>query len=176
VKNEELRKARGQKSRKQRSDNTIRVYLAIAKEPSSFSELQKKTKLSPPVLSSHLKFLTENLAIYPDTIKRHEARNSQEIGKSVYRATVDEIPRMLNEALSALFILSEPFEDKELNRKLVKYKDEIAKAIYHHIKTLEKKRALEVALERETLREERKKELPRKKPEFNWTDEGWKES
>jgi len=152
----------------------IKVFLTVTKEPSSFSELLERTGLSRPVLASHLKFLTENLAIYPDTIKRTETLNPQEFGKHVYRASVDVIPRMLEQALSALSILSEPFEDKELNKKLQKHKDEIAKAIYHHIRDLEKKRALELQLERENLKKEQSIDRSKKKPEFNWTDEGKK--
>lgn len=158
MRNKELSKALGKKSRHLKNENMIKVFLTIAKEPSSFSELLEKTGLSRPVLSNHLKFLDENLAIYPDIIKRNQTLNPQEIKKVVYRASVDEIPRMLRQALSVLNMLVEPLENKELDRELLKHKQAIAKTITNYLIQLNTNRALALKLDKENL----KKELERK--------------
>jgi len=136
----QIREALGRKSRQLGDMNMTRVFLTIAKEPLSFSELLEKTELSRPVLAKHLRHLEKNLAIYRDTIKPNQTLDAKKVGKIIYRVTLDEIPRILKQALSLLDILSDPFEDKELDEELEKHKRAIAKAIEKYINQYNKTR------------------------------------
>jgi hypothetical protein len=63
---------------------------------------------------------------------------------------------MLEQALSALNILSEPFEDKELDRELMKHKQAIAKAMTSYIHQLNINRDRALRLDIENLKKEQK--------------------
>jgi len=144
----EITKALGRKSRQLRNENMTRVLLTIAKEPLSFSELLKKTKLSRPVLTNHLRRLERNHAIYRDTIKPNQTLNPDEIGKIVYKAGIDQVPEILRTTLSLIDILSGTLGDMKLDKKLREHKKAIITAIVdylnEHIRTREK--ALELEL------------------------------
>jgi len=146
--NEEMRKALGRKSRRLRDENMAKVFLTIAKEPLSFSELLKKTELSRPVLTNHLRRLERNHAVYRDTIKPNQTLNSEEVGKIVYKAGIDQVPEILRTTLSLIDILSGTLGDMKLDEKLREHKEAIISAIVdylnEHIRT--RKKALELEL------------------------------
>jgi uncharacterized protein YbaR (Trm112 family) len=166
LKSEETRKALGKKSRDQKRDNMIKVFLTIAKEPSSFPELVEKTRLSKSTLFGHLEYLEKKAhAIYRDTIKEDQTLNSEEIGKLVYHVKIDEIPNMLQEGLSLLGILVDPFEDKELDRQLEEHKRKISRLLTHYIDQLRINREQALKLEIENLKKEQSIDRSRKKRE-----------
>ena len=175
---ERRRKAQGRARVRLGNANMIKVFEEIAKEPSSFSELLKKTRLTRPALTDHLRFLMNTAnAIYPEArvpaIEPHKT-HSRKIGrpKVVYRAKVDEIPRMLEQVLSFdLLSLTEPLEDnkpdwkmsehkQKLDRELLEHKKAIVKALTDYINEFNIKREQALELEKENL-----KLVPKKKPE-----------
>ena len=148
----------------------IRIFMTIAKEPLSFPELHKKLRMSKPTLRiskstlfNHLEYLEKKAkAIYRDTIKADQTLKEEEVGKLVYKLKVDQIPNMLEEALSLLGMLSEPFEDKELDRKFSEYRRAIAELMNDYIIQLKLNRDQALRLEQENLKKgltETKKEV-----------------
>ena len=129
---DETKKALGKKSRLLKRENRALIYMTIAKEPSSFSELLEKTKLSRSVLTQHLKELENEGLIYKDIIKPTETLDKSQIGKIVYKIK----------------------EDENLRQKLHEYAKEIAKAITQYINQLRASR--EQSLKAELKRIEKK--------------------
>jgi len=148
----ETKKALGRKSRRLKLENRAKVFLTIAKKPSSFSELLTETKLSRASLTQHLKFLEREGAIYRDVIKPNETSNPKEVGKIIYKVKIDEVPEIINETLMVGLetILAVFRENKELYRKLEFHIREINKAICEYLNYLNKTReqALKTELER----------------------------
>jgi len=114
----ETKKALGKKSRQLKRENREKIYMTIAKEPSSFSELLEKTKLSRSVLTQHLKELENEHLIYKDTIKPTETSDKSQIGKIVYKIKEDEMENFLMQTIHMNFTIAELVEDENLKQKL----------------------------------------------------------
>jgi len=146
----ETKKALGKKSRILKRENRALIYMTIAKEPSSFSELLKKTKLSRSVLAQHLKELENEGLIYKDIIKPSETLDKSQIGKVVYKIKEDEMENFLMQTIHMNFTIAELVEDENLRQKLNEYAKEIAKAIIQYVNQLRASReqSLKAELER----------------------------
>ena len=144
----------------------LKIFLLIAKKPSSFKEVVEETGYSKSTVFTHLEFLEKKArAIERDIIKAYQTTNEKDIGKIFYRVSIDEIPHMVEEALSLLSILSEPFGDKELDRQLLEHKKAIADLLNLYLTQLNRNRNLALNLEKDTLHREVRKKTPRKKRE-----------
>jgi DNA-binding transcriptional ArsR family regulator len=130
------KEALGRKSRQLKTQNRALVYMAIAKEPLSFTELLEKTKLSRASLTLHLKELENEGLIYKDIIKPTETLDKSQIGKIVYKIKEDEIENFLMQTINMNFTIADLVEDENLKRKLNEYAKEIAKAITQYINQL----------------------------------------
>ena len=146
----ETKKALGKKSRILKRENRALIYMTIAKEPSSFSELLEKTKLSRSVLAQHLKELENEGLIYKDIIKPSETLDKSQIGKVVYKIKEDEMENFLMQTIHMNFTIAELVEDENLRQKLNEYAKEIAKAIIQYVNQLRASReqSLKAELER----------------------------
>jgi DNA-binding transcriptional ArsR family regulator len=146
----ETKKALGKKSRLLKRENRALIYMTIAKEPSSFSELLEKTKLSRSVLTQHLKELENEGLIYKDIIKPTETLDKSQIGKIVYKIKEDEMENFLMQTIHMNFTIAELVEDENLRQKLNEYAKEIAKAIIQYVNQLRASReqSLKAELER----------------------------
>jgi predicted transcriptional regulator len=116
-KKNELKKRLGNKSTKTGTENRMKVFLTIAEEPMSFKDMLEKLKMTKPTLTSHLKTLEKEKSIYKDTVKSYETSNSEEVGKVVYRVSVSQIHKMLEEALSLYDILSRAFDLEAITKE-----------------------------------------------------------
>jgi DNA-binding transcriptional ArsR family regulator len=119
MKEQGLREKLGRRSTKTGIENRTRIFLTIAKEPLSFSQLVEKFKgeLSKPVINDHLKVLERQGSIYKDTIKKDETCEPEKVGKVVYRASVHHIGSILMEALSLYDVLSEAFDVEKIRKE-----------------------------------------------------------
>jgi len=148
----ETKKALGRKSRRIGHENRTKVFLTIAKNPSSFSELLSETKLSRASLTQHLRFLEKEGAIYRDIIKATQTSKPSEIGKIVYKVKEDEMIAILMETVMvSLSVIPTVFEEnKELEKKLQFHAREISEAIFNHVNWLRthREQALKSELER----------------------------
>jgi DNA-binding transcriptional ArsR family regulator len=151
---DETKKALGKKSRLLKRENRALIYMTIAKEPSSFSELLEKTKLSRSVLTQHLKELENEGLIYKDIIKPTETLDKSQIGKIVYKIKEDEMENFLLQTIEMNFTIANLVEDENLRQKLHEYAKEIAKAITQYINQLRASR--EQSLKAELKRIEKK--------------------
>jgi DNA-binding transcriptional ArsR family regulator len=151
---DETKKALGKKSRLLKRENRALIYMTIAKEPSSFSELLEKTKLSRSVLTQHLKELENEGLIYKDIIKPIETLDKSQIGKIVYKIKEDEMENFLLQTIEMNFTIANLVEDENLRQKLHEYAKEIAKAITQYINQLKASR--EQSLKAELKRIEKK--------------------
>jgi DNA-binding transcriptional ArsR family regulator len=147
---EETKKALGKKSRLLKRENRALIYMTIAKEPSSFSELLEKTKLSRSVLTQHLKELENEGLIYKDIIKPIETLDKSQIGKIVYKIKEDEMENFLMQTIDMNFTIADLVEDENLRQKLHEYAKEIAKAITQYVNQLRtvREQSLKAELER----------------------------
>lgn len=128
-----IREAQGRKSKQTLSINQLNVLIAVMGNPSTFSQLLKKTGFSKPVLSKHLKFWIHGEMIYKDTIKSNEATNPKDVGKVVYRVISGEhIPEMVT-AMEIALQLPKPHWEQESETKLRKHLEAIAKIILYEI-------------------------------------------
>jgi DNA-binding transcriptional regulator GbsR (MarR family) len=125
-KDQRIREAQGEKSRQTARFNEIRVFQALMR-PLTFSELQRETRLSKPVLSKHLRTLMNDASIYKDTIKRDETTNPEEIGKIVYRANSRMIIPDIVDAIEYTLHLTNPDFDEEAKAEIKRHLEEIAK-------------------------------------------------
>ena len=125
-KHERIRKAQGRKSRQTAKLHQLDVLLAMINEPSTFSQLLKKTGFSKPVLAKHLRFWVDREMIYKDTIKKTEATNPKDVGKVVYRAIAGAaIPEMVA-AMETALQLPNPHWEQKSKTKLRKHLEAIA--------------------------------------------------
>jgi DNA-binding transcriptional regulator GbsR (MarR family) len=134
------KEALGRKSRQLKTQNRALVYMAIAKEPLSFTELLEKTKLSRASLTLHLKELESEDLIYKDIIKPTETLDKSQIGKIVYKIKEDEMENFLMQTIHMNFTIAELVEDENLKQKLNEYAKEIAKAIIQYVNQLKASR------------------------------------
>lgn len=160
-----IKEAQGRKSRRIASENLTRVFLTIAQEPSSFSELLKKIKLSSPILMKHLKTLRSKDAIYRDIIKPTETANPKEIGKIVYKIKEDEMESFLMQAIHMNFTIADLVDDEELEEKLRGYAKEILYAIMEYVNKLRAKREQRLKKELERIQKP-KREKPKEFTRF----------
>jgi DNA-binding transcriptional ArsR family regulator len=130
------KEALGRKSRQLKAQNRALVYMAIAKEPLSFTELLEKTKLSRASLTLHLKELENEDLIYKDIIKPTETLDKSQIGKIVYKIKEDETENFLLQTIEMNFTIANLVEDENLKQKLHEYAKEIAKAITQYVNQL----------------------------------------
>jgi DNA-binding transcriptional ArsR family regulator len=146
----ETKKALGKKSRLLKRENRALIYMTIAKEPSSFSELLEKTKLSRSVLTQHLKELENEGLIYKDIIKPTETLDKSQIGKIVYKIKEDEMENFLMETITMNFTIADLVEDEKLKQKLNEYAKEIAKTFIQYVNRVRASReqSLKAELER----------------------------
>jgi DNA-binding Lrp family transcriptional regulator len=118
--NEETRKAQGDKQRRDFNTHNSRVFMAIAKKPSSLRELRETTHLSQGAVWKHLKWLEQAQFIYRDTVKPNEEFG--EVGKVVWKARPpdsDYYRGYFREAIkTALGFIDLNFETQENKRKM----------------------------------------------------------
>jgi DNA-binding transcriptional ArsR family regulator len=148
------KEALGRKSRQLKTQNRALVYMAIAKEPLSFTELLEKTKLSRASLTLHLKELENEGLIYKDIIKPTETLDKSQIGKIVYKIKEDEMENFLLQTINMNFTIADLVEDENLRQRLHEYAKEIAKAITQYVNQLRASR--EQSLKAELKRIEKK--------------------
>ena len=149
------KEALGRKSRELKERNRQLVYMTIAKakKPLSFSELlsmfMEKKQLSRASLSQHLKLLEKEGLIYRHMFEPTEALPS-EIGKIVYLVKEAEMEKFLLEAVETNFTIADLVEDENLRKKLRRYAEEIAKAIFQYLNELRatREQGLKAELER----------------------------
>lgn len=135
----------------------IRVFMAIAQQPMSFSDLHKKLKLSYPVLTDHLQHLEKNLAIYRHIINVGETPDSKEVGKVVYMAKFDQIPTMLRQSLFILDTITDVLEDEQLKKDLELHIRAIGKAVLNYLNDYAKMREKGLEFERKSLEQSKVK-------------------
>jgi DNA-binding transcriptional regulator GbsR (MarR family) len=136
-KDQRIREAQGQKSRQTARLNEIRVLLALAEKPLTFSELLKETGFSKPVLSKHLRTWIKENGIYKDTIKPDETADPVEIGKIVYRSNTKQIIPDIVKALEKTLQMPKPSWDEEMKAELKRHFEGIAKLILHEYEKLQ---------------------------------------
>jgi DNA-binding transcriptional regulator GbsR (MarR family) len=141
-KDQRIHEAQGEKSRHIARTNEIHVLLAL-KMPLTFSELQKETGLSKPVLSKHLRTWMSEDAVYKDTIKRDETKNPKEIGKIVYRANSKVIIPDIVNAIDHTLNLTAEF-DEEAKAETRRLLEEIAKIALNQYEKLTVSRRTEL--------------------------------
>ena len=135
----------------------IRIFMAIAQKPMSFSDLHKKLKLSYPVLTDHLQHLERNLAIYRHIINVGETPDPKEVGKVVYKAKIDQIPTMLRQSLFILDTITEVLEDEQLKKDLEPHIRAISEAIVNYLNDHAKTREQGLESERKSLEQSKVK-------------------
>jgi hypothetical protein len=130
---ERTREAQGRKSRQTLKLNQLDVLLATFGEPSTFSQLLKKTGFSKPVLAKHLKFWRDSEMIYKDTIKPLEATKPEDVGKVVYRTITGPIIPEMVAAMEIALQLPKPHWEEESEVKLRKHLEAIASIILDEV-------------------------------------------
>ena len=123
---ERIRKAQGRKSRQTARSHQLNVLLAIIHNPSTFSQLLKKTGFSKPVLAKHLKFWVNCKIIFKDTIKSIEATNPKDVGKVVYRAIPAPPISEMAAAMETALQLPNPHWEQESKTELREHLEAIA--------------------------------------------------
>ena len=133
-KDERIREAQGEKSRKLAFSNRLGIYLRLYDKPLTFSELLDVTGFSKPVLTKHLKTLQAKGWIEKDTIKQAETERPEEIGKMVYRMNAElVIPSLVDSLKWYLKIPSEKW-DPEIRNEVLRHYEGIAGLIVKQYK------------------------------------------
>jgi DNA-binding HxlR family transcriptional regulator len=128
-KDKKIREAQGEKSKTIANQNLLVVFLTLLKNPLTFSELLKKTGLSKPVLTKHLKTLQKKGSIDKDTVKQSETTNPEEIGKVVYRVRSDMVIPDIVKALEYTLKMPNPKWDDPLKAELYQHYEGIASVL-----------------------------------------------
>jgi DNA-binding transcriptional regulator GbsR (MarR family) len=143
-KDQRIREAQGEKSRRTAEVNAIRVLLAVIDTPLTFSELVKVTGFSKPVLAKHLKTWMNGNAIYKDTIKPGETGNPKDIGKIVYRSYQRKIIPDIAAAVRRTLEIPQLYWSEEARTKMVWHSYEIAKIIqkeWHRLQEIKRSKS-----------------------------------
>jgi hypothetical protein len=180
----ERRKAQGRNSKRTRLENMMNIYGEIAKEELTSKELQTRTGLPKSTLSENLDYLEKEMrAIEGHRINATETPDKEKIGRIIFRVTVDQIPNMIEEALSLLSILVEPFQSvedspraKKLDKEFTYYRNKITELLTNYIIQLKNNREKALRLEIENMKKERAIDRSTKKPLINKTEEWKRES
>ena len=117
MKKNEQKKRLGNKSTKAGIENRTKVFLAIAEEPLSFGDILEKLKMTRPTLTNHLKTLEQSGSIYKESIRPNETSDPREVGRVVYKASINHIHRRLEEALSLYDVLSRAFDAETIKKE-----------------------------------------------------------
>ena len=128
-----------------RKEYRAKIYLRIAKQPASFSELLNEGIVSRGALGKHLKKLEKEGFIYRDIIKPTETMNPSEIGKIIYKVKEDEMEKFLIETVMVSFTaIQDVFDNKELNEKIRFHTAELSKIIIDYVNQLRATREKEI--------------------------------
>lgn len=145
----ELKKRLGQKSRRLRNENRMKVFLTIAKKPSMFSELleNKDVGLCRATLSEHLKSLKRDTMIY---------RVIDGNDRIVYKAKIDEVPEILMQSvmvgLSSIISLCD--EDEKTKAELRFYAEKLSNVAMKYINKYRTHREQALKLEKKAIESE----------------------